>query len=431
MLVLTQIFGKTAWQSATSVRVSMASSRPTSLNLWPGTIPMEYPSRVTFEQIQADPSLPERDASVLAEFQAAPWLLPPRTKALSYAGMHQLDMLAEHRSMPIGNLTRAVVVMLFSRNISVIAQNTIYSMVKFGGVRNYIVAAWDPDDLQACMDLNLPCADVTSLLPVKLEQAANPNAHDELVIKWMRTIVTANLVEQNYAVICSDADVAWTMKPVWESFIGFAAFVDADGVMPELGLNGGAFMVLPTPLAVAFMSNWSASALDAINQGVDNYGHLHHDFAKYDAIMKRCVNPGHCGHVRHEHANSSMTAALFYAYPIGHRMVSDDYCLIDNPSILLDFCDWAILHVHPPCTPLHSKDIVFKRQGLWLMDDTAGCFARNSSSLSNAHDTIVCQPLGWRLQKSEEMFYSCPEYGTALVHKRPNRLSAAVIPSPT
>lgn len=119
------------------------------------------------------------------------------------------------------------------------------------------------------------------------------------------------------------------MKPVWESFIGFAAFVDADGVMPELGckyyeywwtsfnivviaflllsirltpaaVNGGAFMVLPTPLAVAFMSNWSASALDAINQGVDNYGHLHHDFAKYDAIMKRCVNPGHCGHVRHE-----------------------------------------------------------------------------------------------------------------------------------
>jgi hypothetical protein len=54
-------------------------------------------------------------------------------------------------------------------------------MVKFGGVRNYIVATWDPDDLQACIDLNLPCADVTSLLPVKLEEAANPNAHDELV----------------------------------------------------------------------------------------------------------------------------------------------------------------------------------------------------------------------------------------------------------
>jgi hypothetical protein len=113
---------------------------------------MEHPSRVTFEQIQvevgvtwhltsfamcipcchdsslemlqADPSLLERDASVLAEFQAAPWLLPPRTKALNYAGVHQLAMLAELRSKPIGNLMRTVVVMLFSKNVSVIAQNT-------------------------------------------------------------------------------------------------------------------------------------------------------------------------------------------------------------------------------------------------------------------------------------------------------------------
>ncbi|KAL4856627.1 hypothetical protein ACK3TF_003057 [Chlorella vulgaris] len=397
-------------------------------NLWPGTIPMEHPSRVTFERIQADPTLPERDASVLAEFEAAPWLLPPRTKALNYTGVHQLDTLAELRSMPMGNLTRTVVVMLYSRSVSIVAQNTIYSMVKFGGVRNYIVATWDPDDLQACADLNLPCADVTSFLPTRLEEAANPTAHDQLVIKWMRTLLTANLVKQNYAVICSDADVVWTMKPVWESFLGFAAFVDADGAMPEPGLHGGAFMVLPTPSAIAFMSNWSASALDAINEGIDNYDHLQHDFIRYDAIMKRCVNPGHCGHLRYEHAKINMTAAVFYAYPIGHRMVSDNYCLIDIPGILLDFCDWAILHVHPPCTPLHSKDTVFKRQGVWFMDDTAGCSARNTSSV--ASHTIICQPLEWRLQETEEMFYTCPEYGTALIHQRPNRSSVDSLQGP-
>jgi hypothetical protein len=65
-------------------------------------------------------------------------------------------------------------------------------------------------------------------------------------------------------------------------------------------VNGGAFMVLPTPPAIAFMGSWSASALDAINQGVDNFGQLNTDSSRYDAIMKRCVNPGHCGHVRHE-----------------------------------------------------------------------------------------------------------------------------------
>ncbi|KAL4856645.1 hypothetical protein ACK3TF_003069 [Chlorella vulgaris] len=271
-------------------------------------------------------------------------------------------------------------------------------MVKFGGVRNYNVATWDPDDLQACIDLNLPCADVTSFLPTRLEEAANPTAHDQLVgvsdflvIKWMRTILTANLVKQHYAVICicctqllcsdADADVVWTMKPVWESFIGFAAFVDAD-------VNGVAFMVLPTSLAIAFMGIWSASALDAINRGVDNFGHLHHDFSMFDVIMKRCVNPGHCGHVRYEHAKINMTAALFYAYPIGHRMVYDNYCLIDIPGILLDFCDWAILHVHPPCTPLHGKDTVFERQGVWFMGDTA-VSARSTVLHSSTSDHIV------------------------------------------
>jgi len=38
-------------------------------------------------------------------------------------------------------------------------------MVKFGHVDNYIVAVWTPEDLEACADMNLPCANVSSLLP--------------------------------------------------------------------------------------------------------------------------------------------------------------------------------------------------------------------------------------------------------------------------
>jgi hypothetical protein len=118
---------------------------------------MEHPSRVTFEQIQvevgvtwhltsfamcipcchdsslemlqADPSLLERDASVLAEFQAAPWLLPPRTKALNYAGVHQLDMLAELRSKPIGNSTKAITLLTFNAKFAVMTQNCSESLV--------------------------------------------------------------------------------------------------------------------------------------------------------------------------------------------------------------------------------------------------------------------------------------------------------------
>ena len=74
--------------------------------------------------VQADPGLAERDASLLAEFEAAPWLLPPRTKALKYAGVHKLEELLQLRAMPHGNHTKTIAVLLFSKNIAPMAQNT-------------------------------------------------------------------------------------------------------------------------------------------------------------------------------------------------------------------------------------------------------------------------------------------------------------------
>lgn len=36
--------------------------------------------------LQANPDLPASDPGLIEEFEAAPWLLPPRTAALPYAG---------------------------------------------------------------------------------------------------------------------------------------------------------------------------------------------------------------------------------------------------------------------------------------------------------------------------------------------------------
>ena len=40
----------------------------------------------------------------------------------------------------------------------------MYSLVRHGGVRNYLFLAWARGDLEACRDLNLPCADVGDML---------------------------------------------------------------------------------------------------------------------------------------------------------------------------------------------------------------------------------------------------------------------------
>ena len=46
------------------------------------------------------------------------------------------------------------------------------------------MATWDPADLEACADLNLPCADVTSLLPEPMDNGPNAGVfgtHDYFV----------------------------------------------------------------------------------------------------------------------------------------------------------------------------------------------------------------------------------------------------------
>jgi hypothetical protein len=41
-------------------------------------------------------------------------------------------------------------------------------------VRNYIAITWTPENLEACADLNLPCADVAGMLREPLSEPVLP-----------------------------------------------------------------------------------------------------------------------------------------------------------------------------------------------------------------------------------------------------------------
>lgn len=73
---------------------------------------------------QADPSLPERNASLLAEFESAPWLLPPHTPALPYAGVHEPHALLQLRATPQGRYNKTVALLTFNQRFARLAQNT-------------------------------------------------------------------------------------------------------------------------------------------------------------------------------------------------------------------------------------------------------------------------------------------------------------------
>lgn len=59
---------------------------------------------------------------MLAEFEAAPWLLPPRTPALPYAGLHDLRRLLGLRARTLGG-QRVVTLLQFNRRFAELVQN--------------------------------------------------------------------------------------------------------------------------------------------------------------------------------------------------------------------------------------------------------------------------------------------------------------------
>jgi hypothetical protein len=138
----------------------------------PARAPQLQPSLASYQRLQRNPGTLRSDRALLEEFEAAPWLLPPRTPLLPYTGVHNLDSLLALRARPAGKHKKAIAFLLFSKRWAVMAQNSIYSLVKHGGVRNYLVVTWTPADLEACADLNLPCADASQLLLEPLSESA-------------------------------------------------------------------------------------------------------------------------------------------------------------------------------------------------------------------------------------------------------------------
>jgi hypothetical protein len=85
----------------------------------------------------------------------------------------------------------------------------VYSLVKFGGVSNYVVLTWTPADLEACADLNLPCADVAPLLVEPLAGGGEPGgywgSHDWLAIVWLKPAVLLHALQRGYVVMLAGA----------------------------------------------------------------------------------------------------------------------------------------------------------------------------------------------------------------------------------
>ncbi|EFN55545.1 hypothetical protein CHLNCDRAFT_133996 [Chlorella variabilis] len=357
---------------------------------------------VTEASLNADPSLAGKEPDLVAEFEAAPWLLPPRCDALPYAGVRDLDRLLQLRAVAAGGHPKTITLIPYSLLFVDMLQNAIYSMVKFGRVRNYIVLAWSPRDLDSCADLNLPCADATRFLPTPLDNgpdAGHFGTHDYLSIVWLKPAVTLYTLQQGYVTFMTDADVSYANKPVLESFLELLAVSKADAAFQAEGpLNTGVYAILANPAGIALAQKWADGTPAALNESRNDNQAL--------------------AHLNGQIENSKQTMALMRLFNPAHFPYSPDYyAFIDMDYIpRIDPCDWTALFVHMVSVFKENKREGLRRMGWWYLDSDTGrpCAPRQGG----ANAVPICQPRQWRLPDTEQRLYNCggPLGPLGLVH---------------
>ncbi|KAL4854738.1 hypothetical protein ACK3TF_004658 [Chlorella vulgaris] len=337
---------------------------------------------------------------------------------------HWESRLLQLRAIPIGSQPQTVTLLTFSKRMAVMMQNSIYSMVKFGGVRNYLVATWDPEDLAACADLNLPCADVTALLPEPLDKAKDAGltgSHDYLVICWLRPILVARLLAAGYAVLSTDSDIVFLAKPVWPSYLAFIDEGGADAAFQTEGaiFNGGNYVVLPSANSIAFARTWAAMAprmLRERNHDQDGLAYMG------SSAWAACTTLGECRRARANITRSGAAGGpiLIRTFLPNFFGYADSFCGLNAGAEFppIDPCDAAVMLLHPVCTDLAGKLAFFRHQGFWFLDDgkASGGKAGHCPASSGASRVAACPPRHWRLPSTELPLYSCKEYHLGLIH---------------
>ncbi|PRW56763.1 hypothetical protein C2E21_4548 [Chlorella sorokiniana] len=374
------------------------------------------PSKDMFERIQANPAL-AASAAAAEEFAAAPWLLPPRSPAFPYAGVHGLADLMALRSTPAGRYPRAVTILLFSKAYAIMAQNSIYSLVKHAGVRNYLAVSWSQADFEACLDLNLPCADVSDLLLEPLAASGAPTQHDFVTMTWIKPAVVLRALRLGYAIMAVDTDISYAVKPLWESYLALIEQNDADGAWQhEAPINSGHFVLLPTNASLAFAEAWAAAGPASIPLKVAEQKALPAlEGSHFVACRSLCL----CYRCKYELFAQGRRdrVAVFATYFPSHFSYSPVGCTVGSQAWVphVDPCDWTVLYMHPICAwGAAAKEGILREAGFWFMDSERGCVAEPGAASS----VPACRPLHWRQPDAEAAHYSCPSFGLGLVHGR-------------
>ncbi len=370
-----------------------------------------------------------------------PWLLP-QDSALPYSGLHNdLEQLATVQARDIDGY-QAVSVVFFNYHQSVMMQNAVYSLVKWSGVCNYIVAVWDEPSLEACIDMNLPCFDASALTPgnstIGAEREARLHTSDYVKITWMKPILVAELIDLGFLVHASDVDVAYSPGDLTRSYLQFilegnatAAF-QRESKLPYV-VNTGNYMVLPNEQGKAFMKAWLERADAAIAAGDHEQtalGELYHEKGSKHAFYS-CATPQECNEALEKSLKSSPPTPIVRKTSNSWFLAFGNTCISKEPHRMFAVhpCSFPTLYFHSVCViGSAAKTRALKGAGFWFLDD--GDDSKGCPPDPNNPNIVRCRPLAERIPETEHDFLTCDPSRLAFsYYQKLNPGAAAVDPA--
>jgi Nucleotide-diphospho-sugar transferase len=370
-----------------------------------------------------------------------PWLLS-KGSDLPYSGLHNnLEELATVQARDIDG-HKAVSVVFFNYHQSVMMQNAVYSLVKWSGVCNYIVAVWDEPSLEACIGMNLPCFDASAMTPgndtIGADREARLHSDDYVKITWMKPILVSALLDLGFLVHASDVDVAYSPGDLTRSYLNYilegnatAAF-QRESKLPFI-VNTGNYMVLPNDQGKSFLKAWLGRADAAIAAGDHEQtalGELYHEKSTTPAFYS-CATPQECKDAYRKSLHTSPPTPIVRKTSNSWFLAFGNTCITKEPHRMFAVhpCSFPTLYFHSVCVIGSAAKIrALKGAGFWFLDDgddSKGC------PLDIENPNIVrCRPLAERIPEIEQDFLTCDPTRLAFsYYQKMNPGAAAVDPA--
>ncbi|KAJ3353430.1 hypothetical protein GGF32_002992 [Allomyces javanicus] len=295
---------------------------------------------------------------------AHPWLLPPGMLKFKYGPLvNDLAGLAAAQARD-----KQVTVIPYQLAFRPMLENLIYSLVKYGKTRHYIVAAMDAPTLDSCLTMNLPCLNATSYSASSFSGEVIAGQGDGwALISWIKPRVVEALLRLGYSVHLTDTDIAY-VRNVWPSYMKWMDAVDADLAAtfePSWPINTGNYIARPTPTTLNFFKEYLAIGdrdpripdQRAFGMALGSHGGM-------------CQWRGACAALKRD----GKLALRDYSSIFGRHSVC--------PRDSLDLCAPNVLYVHPICM---SGQEVKKRKmiqlNVWFMREVCPAGAGEDPAL--------------------------------------------------